>query len=66
MPAEDPEVQECVLEMSFDHLNLDEPGEWHTFKPQSTIRPWMTQRGYPSIIFKLEEPMSVCSSVMKS
>ena len=55
MPAEDPEIPEFCLELSFDHLNLDEPGEWHTFKPQSTIRPWMTQRGYPSIIFRVED-----------
>ena len=58
VPTEDPdaqeEVQECVLEMEFDHLNLDEPGEFHTFLPNSGIRTWMTQRGYPSTIFRLE------------
>ena len=51
VPTEDPdaqeEVQECVLEMEFDHLNLDEPGEFHTFLPNSSIRTWMIQRGYP-------------------
>ena len=58
VPTEDPdaqeEVQECVLEMEFDHLNLDEPGEFHTFLPNSSIKRWMIQRGYPSNIFRLE------------
>ena len=59
VPTEDPdaqeEVQECILEMELDHLNLDEPGEFHTFLPNSGIRTWMNQRGYPSTIFRLED-----------
>ena len=65
VPTEDPdaqeEVQESVLEMvegagslEFDYLNLDEPGAYHTFLPNSNIKRWMIQRGYPSSIFRLE------------
>ena len=65
VPTEDPdaqeEVQESVLEMvegassmEFDYLNLDEPGAFHTFLPNSSIKRWMIQRGYPSNIFRLE------------